>query len=66
MSTTKAKRESKYTGSEQVSLISTAREYLYVARDNLSACGSKKAADAVARAIKSADGALRHARRMAP
>lgn len=35
------------------------------ARDNLRAAGANKAADYVARALKSTEGALRHARHMA-
>lgn len=52
------------TGSD-VDSITTAIRTLRFARDRFRTAGARKAARAVARALKSADGALRHARRCA-
>lgn len=61
---TKAKRKAAYPLSMQPREIKRAIADLQMARQRLRRCGSKNAADYVARALKSAEGALRHAQRM--
>ncbi len=60
---TKAKRRCGAEPHEQWILIRRAIDQLKAARDDLRGAGSKNAADYVARALKSAEGALRHANR---
>lgn len=62
--TTKAKRRAKVPADQQPSVINTALLSMRAARDALRICGCKNAADYVARALKSAEGALRHAQRL--
>lgn len=59
--TTKAKRRATVPLQYQPAAITQARVALMFARDRLRAAGCKKAADYVARALKSAEGAERHA-----
>jgi hypothetical protein len=61
---TKAKRRAGASLPEQPTLIAGAIANLKAARDTLRTCGCKNAADYVARAMKSAEGAHRHALRM--
>jgi hypothetical protein len=61
---TKAKRRAVIAPSVQPYEINNAIKELKRARDRLRACGCKHAADYVARALKSAEGADRHAWRM--
>lgn len=60
-----AKKRAAVTGRRAIGHAKTAIECLRTARDNLRKIGSKNAADYVARAMKSAEGALRHAERIA-
>lgn len=64
MPITKAKRRARYTGARGLTAIRTAIARLKDARDGLRGAGCKNAADYVARALKSAEGAERHAQRM--
>lgn len=57
----KAKRRAVYAADLHPRIISEALDALREARRYLRGVGSKNAADYVARAIKSAEGALRHA-----
>lgn len=61
MPLTKAKRRSKVDPAVQPVYIENAIRELRSARDRLRKVGCKNAADYVARALKSAEGALRHA-----
>lgn len=63
--TTKAKRRAERRLTAQPDAIREAIYHLKAARNSLRWAGSKNAADYVARALKSAEGALRHAERMA-
>lgn len=65
MAITKAKRRASVYLHDRPRVIQMAIGELAEARDMLRGCGSKNAADYVARAMKSAEGALRHAARMA-
>ena len=62
--TTKAKRRAMVDRATQPEVIGDAIAKLRTARYLLRLCGSKNAADYVGRALKSAEGALRHAQRM--
>ena len=62
---TKAKRRCKIGPASQACVIRAARGKLAEARDYLRLARAKRAADYVARAMKSAEGAERHASRMA-
>lgn len=59
------KRKTGWEYYKSAALIEMAIPGLRIARDRLRAAGAANAADAVARALKSADGALRNARRFA-
>jgi hypothetical protein len=61
---TKAKRRAKTPITHQPAVIQDAIRSMKYARGRLRACGCKAAADYVARAMKSAEGAHRHASRM--
>lgn len=63
MRTHKAASNSPLTDAEKVSAIDLSLTHLRQARERLRAAGAKNAADYVARAIKSTEGAKRHARR---
>jgi hypothetical protein len=62
---TKAKRRARIVASFRPVVIRDALGDLKKARDKLRSCGCKNAADYVARALKSAEGAANHAERMA-
>jgi hypothetical protein len=59
---TKAKRRATIAAADQPAEIQIAINRMCEARDILRACGAKNAADYVARALKSAEGAYRHAK----
>jgi hypothetical protein len=59
--TTKTKRRATIAPEYQPAAITQARLALMAARDHLRAAGCKRAADYAARALKSAEGAERHA-----
>lgn len=61
MPTTKAMLRATIRIEERPTIIADALADLHRARNYLRRCGSKKAADYVAAAIKSAEGAYRHA-----
>lgn len=61
----KAKRRARVIGQAAVLKCIGAVAQLRIARDWLRAAGAKNAADYVARALKSAEGAKRHAERIA-
>jgi len=65
MSQTHAKRRAVIQPEAQPAAIALSIRHLKNARGILRKCGCKNAADAVARALKSAAGAERHARNMA-
>lgn len=62
---TKAKRTAVVPAWHQPEMIARAIADLKTARNTLRDCGCSNAADYVARALKSAEGALRHARHFA-